>query len=286
MQSPPHVPPRPETQRSVAPAPRHGPDPGRASRMHAGTLLASLCLFVAAAALVAAARPDPKNTKHAALRVAAAPGPAARADVARELDRLAALVAEARFRAALEGLNSLRQRLERSDDTGAPERRRDWTRLEILAATVHLALNSTRDADRALDRALIRDPGLELDHALHPPRLLRALEQARRAPRAAERAGTVEASELTRAGDRGPRLLHGGTATAPARAGALHPTVVCRLLVDSTGAVAQAHLYFRRPELDPFERAALETVRDFRFQPAQRAGLPVASWIQWPVRFR
>jgi phosphate transport system substrate-binding protein len=99
-------------------------------------------------------------------------------------------------------------------------------------------------------------------------------------------AETVEATSLTGAGDAPPRLLEGAPAPRPAVDLALTPTIVCRLRVDAAGAVTEARIFRSRLDLAVFEDAALTAVSHYRFQPARKAGAPVAVWINWPVGFR
>jgi phosphate transport system substrate-binding protein len=97
---------------------------------------------------------------------------------------------------------------------------------------------------------------------------------------------TVEATALTGAGDAPPHLLEGAPAPRPRVDLALTPTIVCRLRIDATGAVTEARVFRSRLDLAAFEDAALTAVSHYRFQPARRAGAPVAVWINWPVGFR
>lgn len=97
--------------------------------------------------------------------------------------------------------------------------------------------------------------------------------------------GSVDIAELKDEGDRAPVLVAGEPPQSPSPDGALNPTVVCRVLVDSEGEVSEAEIYAPRPELRIFEQAALAAVRTYRFEPAIRDGQAIASWINWPVRF-
>ena len=98
-------------------------------------------------------------------------------------------------------------------------------------------------------------------------------------------AGALDASQLHEPGDRLPAALAAGRVPSPDPGYPLRPTVVCRLLVDASGAVAQARVYQHRDGLEAFEAAALASVRAYRFAPARRAGAPVPAWINWPVEF-
>jgi TonB family protein len=96
----------------------------------------------------------------------------------------------------------------------------------------------------------------------------------------------LEAAQLTAAGDAVPVLAVGRPPVAPDPGAVLKPTIVCRLLVDSSGRVADAKIYRSRLDLASFEDAALDAARQYRFIPGRRAGKPVAVWINWPLSFR
>ncbi len=98
-------------------------------------------------------------------------------------------------------------------------------------------------------------------------------------------ANAVEATALAGPRDALPALLAGAPPAAPAGA-ALRPTIVCRLLVDPAGRVAEAKVYRSRLDLAAFEESALDAVGRYRFAPGRRDGRPVAVWINWPVSFR
>ena len=105
---------------------------------------------------------------------------------------------------------------------------------------------------------------------------------------AAHAAGAIhafEASELTQEGDRPPSLRVGIAPPSPDPNFALQPTIVCRVLVGTDGSVEDAAVYRSRVELERFEEVALAAVRDYRFEPAQRATRPVRAWTNVPVRF-
>jgi len=85
----------------------------------------------------------------------------------------------ARFEAALEAAVRARQRLDRMRDGEDLRDRR--VRLEVLSATAQLALGDERAARESLTRAIETQPDLSLDPARTPPKVLRALETARRA---------------------------------------------------------------------------------------------------------
>lgn len=97
---------------------------------------------------------------------------------------------------------------------------------------------------------------------------------------------TYEAAALTGPRDRPPKLLEGLEPISPNPDLALQPTVVCRILVDRTGAVQEAAIFRSRLEIKPFEEAALIAVAAYRFEPGFKEGVPVATHLNWPVRFR
>ncbi len=96
----------------------------------------------------------------------------------------------------------------------------------------------------------------------------------------------IEAALLTAAGDVMPVLAAGRPPVAPDPGAAFKPTIVCRLLIDAAGRVADAKIYRSRLDLTVFEDAALDAARQYRFTPGRRAGKPVAVWINLPVSFR
>jgi TonB family protein len=96
----------------------------------------------------------------------------------------------------------------------------------------------------------------------------------------------VESSELRGADDRAPELLDSPSLESPDRSSGLYPELVLRLLVDQDGRVARASIYGRRPNLEPFEQAALEAAQHYRFTPGRSAGREVPVWVNLSVRFR
>ena len=60
-------------------------------------------------------------------------------------------------------------------------------------------------------------------------------------------------------------------------------TVVVVILINSLGRIVHTEILQSVPHLD---EAALACVRDWRFEPAQRGGRPVATVAQAPVMFR
>lgn len=62
-------------------------------------------------------------------------------------------------------------------------------------------------------------------------------------------------------------------------------TVVVLVQIDAGGVVSEAALATPSP-FPGLNRAALQAVRSWRFQPAKKAGLPVASRLEVPIVFR
>ncbi|HTN52799.1 MAG TPA: TonB family protein [Anaeromyxobacter sp.] len=102
---------------------------------------------------------------------------------------------------------------------------------------------------------------------------------------AAPPAEPLEASALHPPADTLPVLTQGSPPRAPDPAATLRPTIVCRVLVGADGVVIRSEIYQRRPDLAAFEDAALQAVREYRFEPGRRAGTPVPVWVNWPVDF-
>ncbi|MDG2526610.1 energy transducer TonB [Stenotrophomonas sp. HITSZ_GD] len=75
----------------------------------------------------------------------------------------------------------------------------------------------------------------------------------------------------------------------PARAlrSGVEGSVTARLQVDANGRVSDAEIVSRTGARDrDLDRAVLNTVRDWRFEPAMRNGRAVATTVQLPVDFR
>jgi LysM repeat protein len=98
-------------------------------------------------------------------------------DIAALLDRCDAELRAARFERALASAGEARKRIDAQNDTGGDSLR---VRLEIASATAHVALGQNDAALENLERALIADPGLELDPALTSPKVLAIFRVARR----------------------------------------------------------------------------------------------------------
>jgi hypothetical protein len=99
------------------------------------------------------------------------------ARVDRELLEIQTLVEGAYFPTALAVADATRQLLETADAPGAEHR---WLRLEILAATAALALGRDTLVRQSLERALLAQPGLQLEGSSVSPRLVEALAEVRR----------------------------------------------------------------------------------------------------------
>ncbi|MEO8274887.1 MAG: TonB family protein [Thermoanaerobaculia bacterium] len=96
----------------------------------------------------------------------------------------------------------------------------------------------------------------------------------------------LDVSALTSSGDRHPQLLAGDRPEAPKDRFAVSPTVICRIRIDATGAVVEAHIYRSRLEFADLEDQALRTLQSYRFRPALHNGSPVSVWMNYPVEFR
>jgi hypothetical protein len=56
--------------------------------------------------------------------------------------------------------------------------------------------------------------------------------------------------------------------------------------VDVNGAVIEAEVLSPTPELELYERVAIDAVLEYRFSPGEREGVPVPTWLEWTVEFR
>jgi TonB family protein len=193
----------------------------------------------------------------------------------RRIAELEDRLAHAYFSEVAQAATALRPDLAAS----SPEAR---ARLEMIAGTAHLALGAVSPAVACFKRAVEATPELELKPRVTSPKVLRAFQAARHQ---LESARLREATELAAAPDRSAQLIGGLAPIAPGEVGALRPTILCRILIDARGAVVAATVQRSRPDLARFEAVALDTVRSYRFEPAQRDGQPVSSWINWPVQF-
>jgi len=93
------------------------------------------------------------------------------------------LIAEARFRDALDSLKSLRDEIAALEPSEELARRR--VRLEVLEATTWVAFGDDGAAQKSLERALDFDPQLRFDDRSASPKLQRALDAARQSARSA-----------------------------------------------------------------------------------------------------
>ena len=89
-----------------------------------------------------------------------------------------------------------------------------------------------------------------------------------------------------RPGDSLPTLVTGGPPETPLPERSLRPRIAFRLLVDETGSVVEAKVVTPSPDLELYERVALDTVRGYRFTPGEREGVNVPAWLDWMVEFQ
>jgi phosphate transport system substrate-binding protein len=68
--------------------------------------------------------------------------------------------------------------------------------------------------------------------------------------------------------------------------GALAPTIPVRVHVSADGHVTEAELVSQREGFAALEQQALDAARTYRFQPSQKAGKAVDTWLTVPVHFR
>ena len=210
--------------------------------------------------------------------------------VDRALDAAEDALHRARFDDVLDSTAGLRAAIvARGEQAGWRERR---SRVELLAATVHVALHDALAADAAMRRALVALPTLELDRTLVSPRVVAVLDRTRRSmfsPSAhdVKSVSALETSDLVGPRDQPPSLTFGEQPTLPGNAApGLRPTVTIRMLIDANGDVVRAHIHRPRPGLASVEAVALAAAREYRFEPARRDGAAVSAWINWPVRLQ
>ena len=84
--------------------------------------------------------------------------------------------------------------------------------------------------------------------------------------------------------DSPPRLLNSLSAIYPAHAkrAGITGKVILKVHISNTGAVSQILIEKSIPQLDT---AALKAVKKLRFKPAKKYGIPVDSWVRFPVTF-
>ena len=100
--------------------------------------------------------------------------PAVRLDTLESIvDAVEQLVREARFHTAIGVARTAQGWSEAANDT--PQLRAPYARLEVLAATAHVALEQHERARDRLRRALALDPDLSLDEQNTSPKLLEVL---------------------------------------------------------------------------------------------------------------
>ena len=86
--------------------------------------------------------------------------------------------------------------------------------------------------------------------------------------------------------DAHPRLVGRVNPTYPFRAKrrGVEGKVVLRFLVDKQGRVRELSVEQAEPA-GVFEESALKAVRQWRFEPGEKDGKPVSTWVQVPIRF-
>lgn len=113
-------------------------------------------------------------------------------------------------------------------------------------------------------------------------------EASNQRPATMVRHTTPKAAPVLR--DRDARPLASNAVPAyPARAlrAGVEGSVTARLQVDANGRVSDAEIVGRSGDRDrELDRAVLNTVRDWRFEPAVHDGRAVATTVQLPVEFR
>lgn len=92
------------------------------------------------------------------------------------LDRCEAELRSAHFEQALASAGEVRGRIDARDD---PADNPDRVRLEIASATAYVALGQNDAALESFERALVADPGLELDLTHTSPKVLAVFRAAR-----------------------------------------------------------------------------------------------------------
>jgi len=113
-------------------------------------------------------------------------------------------------------------------------------------------------------------------------------EAANQRPATMVRHSTPKAAPALRDRDARP-LASNPVPVYPARAlrSGVEGSVTARLLVDAKGRVSDAEIVGRSGDRDlELDRAVLNTVRDWRFEPAVHDGRAVATTVQLPVDFR
>jgi TonB family protein len=86
--------------------------------------------------------------------------------------------------------------------------------------------------------------------------------------------------------DKKPTLLQGEPPETPLPTSPRRPKIDCRILIDERGNVSEAAIEAPRPGLELYERAVLDAVRTYRFEPGRREGQIVPTWMSLTVEFR
>jgi TonB family protein len=85
--------------------------------------------------------------------------------------------------------------------------------------------------------------------------------------------------------DRKPALVEGEPPASPLP-GPLRPKIQCRILIDERGNVTEASIVESQSGREVYEKAALDAVRSYRFEPGRREGQVVPTWKIEVVQFR
>ncbi len=101
---------------------------------------------------------------------------AIRLEIERFIERSETHLRAAYFEAALESADSARALL---DALSESSQKRSRVRLEIVSATIYMALGDREAALSSMGRALLADPDLELDPTVVSPKVMRVLHAAR-----------------------------------------------------------------------------------------------------------
>lgn len=96
----------------------------------------------------------------------------------------------------------------------------------------------------------------------------------------------VEEAHFKASRDRLPTLVEGEKPMTPLPGSRARPVIVCRLLVDEKGRVAEASVLEPREDRRAYEAVALEAVKGYRFTPGEREGVRVPTWVTWKVEFQ
>jgi TonB family protein len=86
--------------------------------------------------------------------------------------------------------------------------------------------------------------------------------------------------------DRKPTLTEGESPSSPLPGSPRRPKIECRILIDERGSVTDASIPEPRPGFEIYEKAALDAVRKYRFEPGKREGQIVPTWKNVIVEFR